>query len=161
MGNYCSPVINKSFKDAMNILRKTTFVLNNINANPPTEIWFFIHYLVRHDRIESQKSIRSLQPSECSPYQQDIMTIWAGNSHTCRGVGVLKIFTDPTYVTTLTKLFSAISNTNNKICFVDKTCIQVYHHWNGSNTSIPNTITQSSTALSSFQVSKTFISIPL
>lgn len=39
----------KTFKDEVQNLGRTTFILNSINANPPTELGFFIHHAVRHD----------------------------------------------------------------------------------------------------------------
>jgi hypothetical protein len=39
---------NKSFKEAMHNLGKTTIVLNNINANPPTEIGLNHKRLLNH-----------------------------------------------------------------------------------------------------------------
>lgn len=86
---------NQSFKTDINVLGRTTIILNNINANPPPEIGFFIHQLVRHDTIQSQTFLQSFLPNECPPFQQDIVTIWVGTNNTRRVIGVLKIFTDP------------------------------------------------------------------
>jgi hypothetical protein len=110
----------KNTKDLLNQLGKITLILNNIESNPPTEVGFFIHNLVQHNTIQSNRHLQNLIPVDCPEVQQDMCSLWAGPKNSRQGVGVLKIYAHPNDVTTVAKIFNNTFVNSEHLCFVQQ-----------------------------------------
>jgi hypothetical protein len=109
---------NKTTKDSLNQLGKITLIINNPDANTPTEVGFFKNNLVRNDTIQSKRHLLNFLPIDCPEYEQVICTLWAGPKNSRRGLGVLKVYSNPQDVSTLSKTFSKTFDDTEHLCFI-------------------------------------------
>jgi hypothetical protein len=67
---------------------------NDINSKNLLEVGFFVRHLVRHETAECSRWLLDEVPSDTPPFQQEIVTVWAGPLNQRRGTEVLKIYSD-------------------------------------------------------------------
>jgi hypothetical protein len=97
--------------------------LNDIEATNITEVGFFTHHLVRHETAECTNwitQVLSADYPEIPPFQTEIVTVWAGPSNGRRVTGVLKVFSDYSNVSDLSKILREKFNDKNENTFVSK-----------------------------------------
>jgi hypothetical protein len=121
MGTYGSQVtfLSRPYKKKQwSQLGKFISIINEINANPPTEVRFFIHHLVRHDTIFSTRHLKNQLPIDCPEFQQDTSTLWAGSRNSRKRVGVFKIYSHPNEVSQIAKIFGTTFDDSSQMCFI-------------------------------------------
>jgi hypothetical protein len=139
---------HKATKELLSQLGKVTLILNNIIADHPTEVGFFTNRLVRHDTVESIRTIQLQLPIDCPDFQQDIVTIWADLNNARRGVGVLKIYShqqDTSKLSNYPKYFLLPFMSQNIPASFAMISLQVSFQMTNSNTLTPNMSTQKNT----------------
>lgn len=108
--------VKKGLQDPFNIATN----LNNINAKVLVEVGFFVHHLVRHDTVECTNFILSHLPPDIPPFQQELMTMWAGPPNERKVAGVLKIFCEQEHCNNLSRLLQTTFSNPDQSMFISK-----------------------------------------